>query len=228
MLPLPEETTAPVSNMLPAVQYPDNPMLIYTEPIRKLKRTNEDIVGWLAVPELLETPVVLRDNSYYLRRDYQGRRNTNGCIFMDENVNLRTRPYLLMLFGHNMKTEEMFGFLHRYSDYQYFRKHALMDFNTQYEDGKYVAVATANVEINQVNLYTLYTTSKTERQRMIDRLLSLSEVVCPVEVKADDQLLVLVTCTGSDHYRRIVIARRLRDGETEAEIQKQLANVYPR
>ena len=41
-----------------------------------------------------------------------------------------------------------------------------------------------------------------------------------VDVRPEDQLLLLVTCVDADEERRVVAARRVRDGETEAELKK--------
>ena len=43
---------------------------------------------------------------------------------------------------------------------------------------------------------------------------------CPIDVEVNDQLLVLVTCVEKDEYRRVVVARRVRDGEDEAALKK--------
>ncbi|MCR5565615.1 MAG: hypothetical protein K6F61_02090 [Clostridiales bacterium] len=39
----------------------------------------------------------------------------------------------------------------------------------------------------------------------------------PVDVRIDDQILLLVTCVDKDTDRRIVAARRIRDGEEEGQ-----------
>ena len=41
--------------------------------------------------------------------------------------------------------------------------------------------------------------------------------------RRNDQLLALVTCVAKDEYRRVVVARRVRDGEDEAAL-KRLVN----
>jgi sortase (surface protein transpeptidase) len=38
-------------------------------------------------------------------------------------------------------------------------------------------------------------------------------------VRPDDQLLLLVTCVENDTERRVVAARRVREGEDEAQLK---------
>ena len=53
---------------------------------------------------------------------------------------------------------------------------------------------------------------------IIDALCRLSKHTCTVDVTAEDQILLLVTCVGDDTDRRVVAARRVRDGETEGRL----------
>ena len=102
-------STLPPYATLAPMPYPQNPYRIINARFQKLRRQNEDIIGWLSAGELLSEAVVQRDNEYYLRRDYRGYHNNNGAIFLDEDCGLATRPHTLILYGHNMKTGAMFG-----------------------------------------------------------------------------------------------------------------------
>ena len=68
--------------------------------------------------------------------------------------------------------------------------------------------------------YALRSANIHERQAVIDALIPASVHTCPIEVQEDDQLLVLVTCVEKDEDRRVVVARRVRDGEDEAALKK--------
>ena len=62
----------------------------------------------------------------------------------------------------------------------------------------------------------------------IDALISASVFTCPIEVQADDQILLLVTCTEKDQDRRVVAARRIREGEDEAVLKKTVERSWKR
>lgn len=222
----PDITLDPLGTPVPTT-YPMNPYRLISERFQKLRRQNEDIVGWLTVGELLSEAVVQRDNTYYLRRDYRGYHNDNGAIFLDETCNLQNRPYTLTLYGHNMKSGAMFGSLRNYENVSFYHKNPFVAFDSIYEDGRYVIFSVAEVSIDvrdphYSGFYRLDSCTNMEREAIIKRLCELSKHTCVIDVNADDQLLLLVTCVGDDDERRIVAARRLRDDESEAGVYQRV------
>ena len=109
---------------------------------RKLRKQSKYIVGWISMNGVDE-PVVKKDNTYFLDHDAMGKKNSNGAIFLDERVSLLTRPYTLLLYGHNMKSGAMFGDLRKYKDYAYCARHRVFTFDTMYEEGKYAVFSVA-------------------------------------------------------------------------------------
>lgn len=218
---------------LPVVRYPGNEYLLIGERFLRLRNLNSDIVGYLRVGNLLEEAVVQRDNSYYLDRDYQGKLNDNGAIFLDEACDLRTRPYTLMLYGHNMKSGAMFGGLRKYESVSYFRANPFLEFDSLYESGEYVIFAVSQVSLTSgkalfVPFATLYSCTPDERLETLDLLQRRSMINSKVDVRVDDQILLMVTCVGEDDERRIVAARRLREGETREELLRTVSTAVLR
>lgn len=210
---------APPPNMLPAVRYPDNPSAAVSSRFKKLQRQNSDIIGWLNIPDMLDEAVVQRDNSYYLNRDYRGYHNANGAIFLDEACQLDTRPYTLILYGHNMKTGAMFGNLRNYENLHYYKNNPFIAFDTAYEDGSYVIFSVATIDVTPgglryVDLAALSSLPIEPRQAAITALKMRSIYQSSLDVQADDQLLLLITCTKDDNERRVIAARRIRTDET--------------
>ncbi|MBR3109347.1 MAG: hypothetical protein IKH30_19505 [Clostridia bacterium] len=79
---------------------------------------------------------------------------------------------------------------------------------------------------NYVDFYSLISTSIREREAAITALKTASVYSCGVDVRPDDQLLILVTCVDHDNERRVVAARRVRDGENEQELKNQIQNSW--
>jgi len=225
----PVATTVPVQSqitsptILPSVRYPTNYYSIVTSRFKKIQGQNKDIIGWLNIAGVLDEAVVQRDNSYYLRRDYQGYHNQNGAIFLDENCSLKTRPYTLILYGHNMRTGAMFGCLRNFENPTYYHKNPMITFDTAYENGRYIIFAVGTISTIQgnnkyVNFSKLNSTTVAWRQEALDQLLKRSVYNCAVDVQPDDQLLLLMTCVDDSTERRVVAARRVRPGENEAAL----------
>ena len=220
----PQETPVPVpeateSVFLQPVPYPNNPGWKISERFRKLKKKSSYIIGWLSM-DALEEAVVLKDNTFFLTHDVYGKKNANGAIFADSGLNLMTRPYTIFLFGHNMKSGNMFGRLKKYKESAYYFKHRIITFDSEYEDGKYAVFAVADINTEPgtptyYNLWSLESNRADEREEALNKLLSRSVHANMLDVRPDEQLLVLVTCDQKETDRLVVAARRLRDGESE-------------
>ena len=229
---VPVHTAAPqaVSSVLEEKRYPSNPDARVRDKFVKLRRQNKDIVGWLTIDGMLDEAVVKRDNVYYLNRDYRGYHNVNGAIFLDEACDLDTRPYTLMLFGHNMKTGLMFGRLRDYENIHFYREHPFITFDTAYENGRYVVFAAATIglepgERNYLDLNGLLGGRIERRRSAIAQLKALSVHTAMIEVEPEDQILLLVTCVDDDMERRVVAARRVRVGESEEQLARWVRQV---
>ena len=206
----------------PAAGDPDsNPTL------QELQAINPDVCGWLTIDEMIDEAVVQRDNAYYLNRDYRGYHNVNGAIFLEETCDLSTRPYTLMLYGHNMKTGAMFGSLRNYENMTYYRNNPFITFDTAYEDGRYVIFAVSTVSLDRlddryVDFAKLNADWIDQRSEALDALMSCSLYRTAPDVTPQDQLLLLITCVDDDEERRVVAARRLRPDETEESLAKAI------
>ena len=205
--------------VLPPAAYPDNPNLVVSERFRKLRKKNKNIIGWVKV-DAVEEPVGLKDNTYFLTHDINGKKNANGAIFTDSGINLYTRPYTIFLFGHNMKSGNMFGRLRKYKESAYCYRHRIITFDSMYEEGTYAVFAVTEIsteagDSNYFDLWSLDSAKVEDRQNALNKLISRSIHTRMLDVHPDEQLLILVTCEGKDTDRLVVAARRLREGESE-------------
>ena len=224
------ETLSPSpTSRLPSAIYPSNPKLTVSSRFKSLQKESKYIVGWLSIHQMLDEAVVQRDNIYYLDHDALGNSNVNGALFLDSGISLKTRSYTYIIYGHNMKSGAMFGSLRNYENSTFYHNDPFITFDTMYETGRYVifAVGTVSTEEgdrNYLDFYALRSANIPERQSAIEALIAASVHTCPIDVQADDQLLVLVTCVDKDEDRRVVVARRIRDGEDESGLKKLVEN----
>ncbi len=212
----PEEEKPALSDELPAVNYPGGLQIVPR--IRNLRKKSEYIMGWLTMDDLDE-PVALKDNTFFLNHDAMGSRNGNGSLFMDEDTKLLTRPYTVLIYGHNMKTGAMFGNLKKYEQSAYCNRHRILRFDTLYEEGQYAIFSVATIRltpgtVGYLSLEDLQSSVRNTRQNALSALSSLSVSSSILDVNEEDQLLLLITCVGDDDQRLVVAARRLREKET--------------
>ena len=90
-----------------------------------LREMNSDYAAWLYLPDSqIHYPVVYpNDNQTYLKVGFDRQPSTYGCLFLDVSSNpLTVQP--LIIHGHNMKNEKMFGSLKKYLDQNYADSHS--------------------------------------------------------------------------------------------------------
>ena len=212
--PAPERVRS--GETLPPMPYPNGPAA--SDRFRGLRKKSEYIIGWIHFDDIDE-PVVQKDNTFFLNHDALGKKNSNGAIFLDSEIYLSTRPYTLILYGHNMKSGNMFGKLKKYRDSAYFFRNRIITFDSLYEEGQYAVFSV--MDMNTVpgtalwfDLWSLNSPRADVREKAIRTAEERSAVRCTLDVRADEQLLVLVTCLDGDTERLLVVARRLREDET--------------
>lgn len=227
--PVPEATLPPVQ-----------------ESFNELLSENADTIGWLKVGDIVDYPVVKSDNVFYLDHDFFGEYDDNGTLFLNEYNELFPRDDVLLIHGHNMRSGAMFGDLMLYEDFEYTCENPLVSFRTIYdaEDVYYVPVYAfnASMNINDPSFVDITRmrfeddaapdgTSATIRQstaynEYLDEMSSVSIWQAPVDVNADDKLLMLITCSYyQDNGRFILICRQLRDGETPESVTAVYSDV---
>ena len=187
---------------------------------------NEDAVGWISIEGLVDQPIVYRNNTFYLTHDFNQNQNVCGAVFLDEGHPLQANSQNLLLYGHNMKDESMFGPLLKYMQANFLRAHLQITLETRFETFTYLIFAVDKVSMDATSPQFLYfwghaTFGNSKAfQSYIDEVYQKSLYTRFLDVDATDTLLTLVTCIGED--RLVLLARRQRLGETAADIQSAL------
>lgn len=219
----PEPSVQPIATLKPEYQ-------LVSEKIRPEMRAlfakNRDLVAWLRISGVVSLPVVYRDNTYYLTRDFDRKSSSAGTLFLDELHPLVPKTQHLVIHGHNMYDGTMFGLLSHARKLDFVRDHGFASLNTLYREERYVLFCVNSVP-EDVNAggYIAYTgtpTFRTEHQfnAFIQALREHSFYEIPIEVTPADALLTLSTCL--DDERLILTYRRVREGESEESLQMLL------
>lgn len=190
-----------------------------------LYNQNHDLIGWLSISDVIDLPVMYRDNHYYLTHDFNRNKNAAGTIFLDENHRFTEKTQNLLLHGHNMKDGTMFGRLvHYLQDIDYYRSHPFVHFDTLWEAEEYVIFAVLRVPLDVhderfINYFSHPTFASDASFDAYVRQLQLNSVYAvPIDVKPSDALLTLSTCIDED--RLVIVCRRIRDGEARTRLSE--------
>ena len=214
----------PTAYPLPAMNAP------VLQRFKGLLKQNSDLVGWLKADAIsyVDFPIVRRDNSFYVHRDFYGNDNLAGTVFMDEDNSILPLDQNLILHGHNMKNGTMFGKLVRMMDRATLLSQPFFYFSSLYEEHQYVpyAVALTSVNPDSRDYFDFLRTrfdSQDELASYVGTLKARSVVQLPVEVNQSDRMLTLVTCHGGNPDERLIISlRALRPGENSSLLRDQL------
>ena len=198
---------------------------------RKLYEINSDIVGWLNIGDgLLSTPVMQRDNEYYLTHDFYGEEDKHGQVFLDKGNSPQLTDDNTILYGHNITSDRsMFNILARYKDTEFAAEHPVIQLNTLYNRRQYavaaVYIVSTRPEHGELFDYISYLKFSTRDAKLayISQIQKRSLIDTGVKMTADDRLLTLSTCTYEfADARLVVVARQLREGETAEDFGKKV------
>jgi len=196
---------------------------------------NEDVVAHIHIPGTnINYPIVqTADNDFYLRRNFNRESTSHGVPFMDKRVNMRQPSDNMVVYGHNMMDDQLFGDLLFYNALDpnhggqqaldFFKDHHLIEFTSIFGDATTqfkifsIFISNASDTHGPVFNYHNFIEAETERDfiNFVDQLMIRSMINTGVDVQPGDQLLTLSTCTYEfDDARFVVVARRLRRNET--------------
>lgn len=237
------EESEPAETAEPTTEAPTEPPLL--EKAEELLAQNPDTIGYIRVPGTdVDNPIVqTTDNDYYLHIGFDGQDYRAGTVFMDfRNVfswKEEEHSENIVLYGHNMADNTMFGSLRRYrQDLEFYKESPFVKFSSNYEEYTYVIfglVITAGAatppnddiyadpmtwdgfpywnmeELNDEKHFNYY----------VDTIEAMNMIDNQVDVKFGDELLTLSTCySDEDNSRFLVVARKLREDETEAALME--------
>ena len=194
---------------------------------------NSDLIGWIKMADSVDYPVLYRDNSFYMDHDFYGQYSQAGSIFLDARNGMYMNDSAMLIYGHNMRSGEMFGDLDAYRETKYLCKYPIISLQSAWESEprQYVLISLFDASMNKSDpsyiriVRTAFETAA-EKQAFIDEMRARSIYKIPLEADANDQLLTLVTCSYShDNGRFLLFARQLRDDETEESIMEQFQSL---
>lgn len=212
---------------------------------KNLYPLNTELRGWMTYTAntkndflKIDYPILWSgDNEKYLYEDFYGNKmNKNGALFFDQrNVIDSPESYnkVLIVYGHNMASGQMFSGLNKFmNSVNNVRSAPLITMNTLYHKNQYKVFAVILVDDAEKNQRYRFNYLRTRFNDDADFLNYINEIRAhsmydynSVDVNADDELLVLSTCTNSrvlEDGRLAVIARRVREGESTSVDTRQI------
>jgi len=197
-----------------SVQLPD-----LLDDYKTLFAKNQKMIGWLKIDNTkIDYPVMqTTDNEYYLNHNFNQEKDSNGALFLDCNCSVFPKSTNMIIYGHHMKSGNMFGNLQKYAKESYWKEHPTISFDTIYEYGTYevMYVFYSKVYDNDDLVFKYYqfieANSEAEFDYYMSEMQALSLYDTGVTAKYGDTLLTLSTCDHSQTDGRFaVVAKKVR------------------
>lgn len=186
---------------------------------KTLYEKNKRLIGWLKIDDTnIDYPIMQTvNNEYYLDHNYNQEYDKNGSLFLDKDCNAAFPNTNMIIYGHHMKSGNMFGNLNYYSKESYFKEHPQFQFDTIYEEGVYdvMYVFRSRIYSEEEIVFKYYqffdATSADEFYSYMDAMTNLSLYDTGVTASYGDKLITLSTCDSSEEDGRfVVVAKKVK------------------
>lgn len=177
-----------------------------------LKEKNFDTVGFLKVngTDIEHIVVQGKDNNYYLSHNFEKNENSAGWIFADYRNKLNGTDKNIIIYGHNMRNNTMFGTLKNILniDWQENENNRNITFITENESALYEVFSVYQIEAEDYYMKTDF--SIEEFKEYIENMKSRSRYNFNIDVNEDDTILTLSTCADNNKYRVVLHAKKVK------------------
>lgn len=180
--------------------------------------SNTDIKGVISIDGIndFSYPVTQSsDNDYYLDHNYYKQYDTYGSIYADYRVDLNNSKKVL-IFGHSsVKRDVPFNSLANYESKDYYEKYKYITLETETNTYRY-EIFSVYVETNDFTYMNMNFDGETDWYSHILELQNKSLYSTDVELKTDDDILILQTCSKNPKYQKyskkylLVVSRRVK------------------
>lgn len=180
-----------------------------------LWEVNPDVYAWLYVPDTnIDYPVLQREGEaeYYLERDIEGKKNAAGAIFTQYYNSKEWTDNHTVIYGHNMRNKSMFATLHNFEDTKFFEEHPYFYIYTPEHTLVYQVFGA--YEYSNAHLLLGYNMNDHDSfGQYLESVLALdglkTNINRDIDVTADDRIVTLSTCVGSNSEHRYLVQAKL-------------------
>ena len=175
-----------------------------------------DVVGWLKMDDVdVSYPIVKgTDNDHYLHYDAAGKESVAGAIFIDSRNESIEGDKHVLVYGHNMMDESMFGQLDNYLDESfYWNGDGMFTIYTPQGSYRYRIFSVAVVDPTD-ETYTTGYKNELVFDSFVKHLVGQSMYETGINVTGADHVVSLSTCSASD--RLVLCAQRVSAQPWEA------------
>lgn len=169
-----------------------------------LLERNEDVIGWLYVPDSnIDEPILKGDNNdTYIHTSIDHEYMSAGCIFVEETNSDDYSDDMTIIYGHNMKNGSRFHDIRYYSDDDYYKEHQTV----------YIYTLDGNINIYEIFSAKVvdpddacYTTVINDYESYIKTAQSNAQMTSEIDTSNQVPLIMLSTCWSRTNTKRNIV-----------------------
>ena len=198
------EQTAPAESVPSTTESVERPPISVDFAV--LQAQNPDIVGWIySEGTVINYPILQGvDNDQYLRRLYDGTKSTLGSIFLDFRNLSDFSDLNSLVYGHNIRSGQMFASLSAYREQEYYEEHPVMWLLTPDKSYRIDLIA-GMVVPSDSEVYEIYSYPE-DLQAGLEYVLANSTFDAgDVDAAAVERIVTLSTCSYDYNDARYVV-----------------------
>lgn len=176
----------------------------------ELIKINEDYKMWIEIPNTnIDYPVVQgEDNDFYLNHDFNKKESSSGAIFMDYKNNI-DKDKNIIIYGHNMKNKSMFQNLMKFKDEEFWKENNKIILTIDGKTYEYEIFSSYISNAKDIDLKTNFENDD-EYLKYIDDIKKKSIFHRDMNIKSNDRIITLSTCSYEKDDARMIIHGRLK------------------
>lgn len=186
----------------------------YEVDFKALKEKNPDTVAWLKVngTNIEYVVVKTKDNKYYLKHNFNKEYNVGGWIFADYKNKIDGSDKNIVIYGHNMRDNSMFGSLKDVIKKKWYNNEENYEitFVTENETSIYKVFSVYQIEDEDYYIQTNFK-NNSDFKNFINTLKKRSIKKFNIDVTENDSILTLSTCANNNLYRVVLHAKKIKN-----------------
>ena len=196
--------TVPAQSVPPTTEPVERPPISVDFAV--LREQNPDIVGWIySEGTVINYPILQGvDNQQYLRRLYDGTKSTLGSIFLDFRNLSDFSDLNSLVYGHNIRSGQMFASLSSYREQEYYEEHPVMWLLTPDKSYRIDLIA-GMVVPSDSEVYEIYSYPEDLRSGLEYVLSNSTFDAGDVDAASVERIVTLSTCSYDYNDARYVV-----------------------
>ena len=187
------------------------------EKVITLQQENEDVIAWIQIDDTIINYPILQttDNNYYLTHNYKKKESKYGSIFLKNECDLLNNNSNLIVYGHNMKDEQMFNNLLKYEDKNFYANHKKIKIATNSEENEYSIISVFKSRIfyqDETNVFRYYNYINFDDEQTYNEYIENCKKIqlydTGLSATYGEKLITLITCEYSQENGRMVIVAK--------------------